>query len=166
MSNLLQELTFFSTKLLCLIIAELWVYGKKIQKNKGRLDIIKYPSLCNQKIAWHSMISNQIFPEKSLWLFRWVFDSKQNIYTTFLKQKCARPHPVVLYIYNPFYFLPIFHIHSLGYITPGPSKLLQETINSSRIDRYEGHWCGSTYMIMRLSDLSSKTGKICIFWCF
>ena len=88
-------------------------------------------------MVWHSMISNQIFPEKSLWLFRWVFDSKQNIYTTFFKQKCARPHPVVLYIYNPFYFLPIFHIHSLGYITPGSSKLLQKNcLNTKYTNSY------------------------------
>ena len=32
----------------------------------------------------------------------------------------------------------------------------------SRIDWCEGHWCGSTYMVMRLSDISSKTGKKCI----
>ena len=33
----------------------------------------------------------------------------------------------------------------------------------SRIDLCEGHWCGSTYMVVRLSDISSKTGKICVF---
>ena len=31
------------------------------------------------------------------------------------------------------------------------------------IDWCEGHWCGSTYMAVRLSDISSKTGKKCIF---
>ena len=33
----------------------------------------------------------------------------------------------------------------------------------------QGHWCGSTYMVMRLSDISSKTGKKCMsrpFWFF
>ena len=30
----------------------------------------------------------------------------------------------------------------------------------------EGHWCGSIYMAMRLSDISSKTGKKCIFGVF
>ena len=29
----------------------------------------------------------------------------------------------------------------------------------SRIDWCEGHWCGSIYMVMRLSDISSKTAK-------
>ena len=29
----------------------------------------------------------------------------------------------------------------------------------SRIDWCEGHWCGSTYMAVRLSDISSKTRK-------
>ena len=28
------------------------------------------------------------------------------------------------------------------------------------------NWCGSTYMVVRLSDISSKTGKKCIFLCF
>ena len=36
----------------------------------------------------------------------------------------------------------------------------------SRIDWCEGHWCGSTYMAMRLSNISSKTGSKCIFWLF
>ena len=36
----------------------------------------------------------------------------------------------------------------------------------SRIDWCEGHWCGSTYIVMRLSDISSKTGKKCIFGVF
>ncbi len=36
----------------------------------------------------------------------------------------------------------------------------------SRIDWCEGHWCGSTYMVVRLSDISSKTGKKCIFCVF
>ena len=36
----------------------------------------------------------------------------------------------------------------------------------SRIDWCEGHWCGSTYIVMRLSDISSKTGKKCIFCVF
>ena len=35
-----------------------------------------------------------------------------------------------------------------------------------RIDWCEGHWCGSTYMVVRLSDISSKTGKKCIFCVF
>ena len=30
----------------------------------------------------------------------------------------------------------------------------------------EGHWCGSTYMAVRLSNISSKTGKECIFCVF
>ena len=29
----------------------------------------------------------------------------------------------------------------------------------SRIDWCEGHWCGSTYMVLRLSDISSKMAK-------
>ena len=33
----------------------------------------------------------------------------------------------------------------------------------SRIDWCEGHWCGSTYMVVRVSDISSNTGKKCIF---
>ena len=37
----------------------------------------------------------------------------------------------------------------------------------SRIDWCKGHWCESTYMVVRLSNVSSKTGKKCIFWiCF
>ena len=32
----------------------------------------------------------------------------------------------------------------------------------SRINRCEGHWCGSTYIVVRLSDVRSKTGKKCI----
>ena len=32
----------------------------------------------------------------------------------------------------------------------------------SRIDWCEGHWCSSTYMVVRLSDVSSKTAKKCI----
>ena len=31
-----------------------------------------------------------------------------------------------------------------------------------RIDWCKGHWCGSTYMVVRLSDITSKTGKKCI----
>ena len=37
---------------------------------------------------------------------------------------------------------------------------------ASRIDWCEGHWWGSTYMVVRLSDISSKTGKKCIFGVF
>ena len=33
----------------------------------------------------------------------------------------------------------------------------------SKIDWCDGHWCGSTYMVERLSGVSSKTGKKCIF---
>ena len=42
----------------------------------------------------------------------------------------------------------------------------------SRIDWCEGHWCGSTYMAVRLSDISSKTGKntknafLACFWAY
>ena len=39
----------------------------------------------------------------------------------------------------------------------------------SRIDWCKGQWCGPTYMAVRLSDVSSKTGKIhkkCIFCLF
>ena len=36
----------------------------------------------------------------------------------------------------------------------------------SRIDCCEGHRCGSTYMAVRLSDISPKTGKKCIFCVF
>ena len=33
----------------------------------------------------------------------------------------------------------------------------------SRINWCEGHWCGSTYMVVRLFAVSSKTGKRCFF---
>ena len=39
----------------------------------------------------------------------------------------------------------------------------------SRIDWFERHWCGSTYMVVRLSNISSKTGKkysFGVFWLF
>ena len=36
----------------------------------------------------------------------------------------------------------------------------------SKIDWCKGHWCGLTYMVVRLSDISSKTGKKCIFGVF
>ena len=36
----------------------------------------------------------------------------------------------------------------------------------SRIDCCEGHQCGLTYMAVRLSDISPKTGKKCIFCVF
>ena len=36
----------------------------------------------------------------------------------------------------------------------------------SRIGWCEAHWFGSTYMAVRLSEESSKTGKKCIFLCF
>ena len=36
----------------------------------------------------------------------------------------------------------------------------------SRIDWCEGHWCSSTYMVVRLSDIRAKTGKKCIFCVF
>ena len=36
----------------------------------------------------------------------------------------------------------------------------------SSIDWWEGHWCVSSYMVMRLSDISSKTVKKCIFGVF
>ena len=36
----------------------------------------------------------------------------------------------------------------------------------SRIDWCKGHWCGSTYMVSRLSYVSSKTCKKCIFCVF
>jgi hypothetical protein len=35
-----------------------------------------------------------------------------------------------------------------------------------KIDWCEWHWCCSFYMVMRLSDISSKTGKKCGFWLF
>ena len=36
----------------------------------------------------------------------------------------------------------------------------------SRIDWCQGHLCDSTYITMRLSDISSKTSKKCIFCVF
>ena len=33
----------------------------------------------------------------------------------------------------------------------------------SRIDWCKGHWCGSTYIVVRLTDICSKTGKKWIF---
>ena len=36
----------------------------------------------------------------------------------------------------------------------------------SSIDWYKEHWCNSTYMAVRLSDISSKTGKKCVFCVF
>ena len=36
----------------------------------------------------------------------------------------------------------------------------------SRIDWSKGHWCSSTYMVVRLSDISPKTGQKCIFGVF
>ena len=36
----------------------------------------------------------------------------------------------------------------------------------SSIDWCKGYWCGSTYMAMRLSNISWKTGKKCIFGIF
>ena len=36
----------------------------------------------------------------------------------------------------------------------------------SRIDWCEGHWFVSTFVAVRLSDISSKTGKKCIFGVF
>ena len=36
----------------------------------------------------------------------------------------------------------------------------------SSIDWCQGHWCGSIYMVVRLSDVSSKAGKKCIFCVF
>ena len=33
----------------------------------------------------------------------------------------------------------------------------------SRIEWCKGHWCGSTYMALRLSDISSKIVKKCFF---
>ena len=35
-----------------------------------------------------------------------------------------------------------------------------------RINWCEGHWCSSTYMVVRLSDIRAKTGKKCIFCVF
>ena len=35
-----------------------------------------------------------------------------------------------------------------------------------RIDWCKGHWCGANYIVVRLSDISSKTGKKCIFFVF
>ena len=32
-----------------------------------------------------------------------------------------------------------------------------------RTDWWEGHWCCSTYLVVRLSDISSKTGKNAFF---
>ena len=36
----------------------------------------------------------------------------------------------------------------------------------SRINWCEGHWYSSTYKVVRLSDISSKTDKKCFFVCF
>ena len=36
----------------------------------------------------------------------------------------------------------------------------------SRIDWCKGHWWSSTYMVVRLSDIISETGKKCIFVVF
>ena len=35
-----------------------------------------------------------------------------------------------------------------------------------RINWCQGYWCGSTYMVVTLSDERSKTGKKCILPCF
>ena len=36
----------------------------------------------------------------------------------------------------------------------------------SRVEWCQGHWCGSIYLVVRLSDVSSKIGKTCIFCVF
>ena len=36
----------------------------------------------------------------------------------------------------------------------------------SRIDWCEGHWFGLTFMVVRMSDIGSKTGKKCVFCVF
>ena len=36
----------------------------------------------------------------------------------------------------------------------------------SRIDWSQGHWCGSTYKVVRMSVISSKTGKNVFLGCF
>ena len=49
------------------------------------------------------------------------------------------------------------------------AKISQIRPTVSRIEWCEGHWCSSTYMVVRLSDKSSKTAKKyrkCIFWLF
>ena len=46
------------------------------------------------------------------------------------------------------------------------TKILQIGPWVSRINWCKGHWCGSTYMVVRLSDIRSKTGKKCIFSVF
>ena len=53
-----------------------------------------------------------------------------------------------------------YHVHSQIW----PNSWICSWV--SRNSWCEGHWCGSTYMVMRLSDISSKTGKKCIFCVF
>jgi hypothetical protein len=46
------------------------------------------------------------------------------------------------------------------------AKILEIGPWISRIDWCKGNWCPSTYVVMTLFDISSKTGKTCIFGVF
>ena len=53
--------------------------------------------------------------------------------------------------------------------TSGTPNVFHLPASLSRIDWRKGHWCGSTYMVVRLFDVSSKTAKNhkkCIFSLF
>ena len=109
-----------------------------------------------------------IFAKSTLQVKKWIFDRK--IHTVFL---------IILY--------PLAFCWKSGYVIKkkkNQGRLKKtEFFNSpnsqyffekiwgidpwvSRINWCEGHWCGSIYMAMRLSDISSKTGKKCIFCVF
>ena len=46
------------------------------------------------------------------------------------------------------------------------AKILWIGLLNNSIDWCKGHWCGSIYMVMRLSEVSSKHAKSPFFGCF
>jgi hypothetical protein len=69
----------------------------------------------------------------------------------------------------PLVFMAVFKIEFFK-IVNSQKNFVKISWIVSRVSRNswwcEGHWCSSTYLVVRLSDVSSNTGKKCIFGVF
>ena len=142
---------------------------QKENKKKTRGDTIKYPSNRNQN---NDLTFNDIqfrYSQKKVYGYFGEYSIANKIFTQLSSSKNVHGPILLFYIFTtPFIFCQFstfIHWVILHQVHQN-WKLLQETMNSSRIDWFEGHWCGSTNMVVRMSDLSSKTGKKCIFVVF
>ena len=117
------------------------------ENTKKQGETIKYPSDRNQN---NDLTFNDIqfrYSQKKVYGYFGEYSIANKIFTQLSSSKNVHGPILLFYIFTtPFIFCQFstfIHWVILHQVHQN-WKLLQETMNSSRIDWFEGHWCGST----------------------